>query len=201
MTALQAMIDADVKSGLPDLRTHRQRQADALVELARRYLDSPERPQVGGERPHVTVTVGLDVLRGMEEGTAELDHGSVVHTDTARRLACDSSVRRIVLGPSSEPLDVGRKTPVVPAAMSRAVIARDNTCRLGGCGRPPSWCDVHHIRHWADGGATSLSNCVLLCRRHHHLIHEEGFSVEMTDHGPLFRRPDGSMIEGNRAPP
>ena len=201
MTAVQAVVDADVKTGGPDFRTPRQRRADALVELARRYLDSTERPQVGGERPHVTVTVGLEALRGMGNRTAELDHGGVVHNDTARRLACDASVRRIVLGPSSEPLDVGRKTPVVPAAIRRAVIARDKTCRFSGCGRPASWCDVHHIKHWADGGETSLSNCVLLCRRHHHLVHEEGFTVEMRDAEPVFRRPDGSVIEANRAPP
>ncbi len=201
MTALQAMVDAEVKTGRLDLRTPRQQRADALVDLARRYLDSPERPSVGGERPHVTVTVGLDVLRGMEEGTGELDHGGTVHKSTARRLACDASVRRIVLGRRSEPLDVGRKTPVVPAAIRRAVIARDRTCRFSGCGRPAPWCDVHHIKHWAEGGETSLSNCVLLCRRHHHLIHEEGFSVEMTERGPVFRRPDGSVIQDNRAPP
>ncbi len=96
---------------------------------------------------------------------------------------------------------MGRKTPVIPAAIRRAVIARDKTCRFGGCGRPASWCDVHHIRHWAEGGETSLANCVLLCRRHHHLVHEDGFSVEMTDGVPVFRRPDGSVIEDNRAPP
>ncbi|HEX2089584.1 MAG TPA: HNH endonuclease signature motif containing protein [Actinomycetota bacterium] len=79
--------------------------------------------------------------------------------------------------------------------------ARDKSCRFSRCGRPASWCDVHHIRHWADGGETSLANCVLLCRRHHQLVHEDGFSVEMTDQGPLFRRADGSVIEDNRAPP
>jgi hypothetical protein len=200
MTALQAMVDADVKSGPTDLRTPRQRRADALVELARRYLDSPERPQVGGERPHVTVTVDVDTLRELKR-TAKLDHSGLLHPEAARRLACDASVTRVVLGPASEPLDVGRKTPVVPAALRRALVIRDRGCRFSGCRRPPAWCEAHHIKHWAEGGATSLSNCVLLCRWHHHVIHEEGFAVEMTDEGPLFRRPDGSVIKDNRAPP
>jgi hypothetical protein len=156
---------------------------------------------VGGERPHLTVTVDLDVLRAMEQGTADLDHGGIVHPESARRLACDASVRRIVLGPRSEPLDVGRKTPVVPAAIRRAVIARDKTCRFPGCGRPAAWCQVHHVKHWADGGETSLANGVLVCGRHHHLVHEEQFTVEMVDGEPVFRRPDGSVIEDNRAPP
>jgi hypothetical protein len=201
LTAVQAISDEDIKSGRVDLRTPRQRRADALVELAKRYLDSRDRPSVGGERPHLTVTVDLEVLRGMKEGAAQLDHGGSVHQESAMRLACDASVRRVVLGPRSEPLDVGRKTPVVPAALRRAVILRDRTCRFSGCDRPAPWCDVHHIRHWARGGETSLANCVLLCARHHHLIHEDGFSVEVADAGPVFRRPDGSVIEDNRAPP
>ena len=200
MTALQAMVDGEVKSGPPDLRTPRQRRADALVELARRYLDAPERPSVGGERPHVTVTVDLDALRGME-GSAELDHGGVVHKETARRLACDASVRRVVLGPRSEPLDVGRKTHVVPAALRRAVILRDQSCRFPGCGRPHAWCEAHHVKHWADGGETSLSNLVLMCRPHHRLVHEDGFRVEVTEGGCVYRRPDGTVIEETRAPP
>jgi hypothetical protein len=200
-TAVQAIVDEGVKSGQVDLRTPRQRRADALVELAKRYLDSRDRPSVGGERPHVTVTVDLDTLVGDKAGSATLDHGGIVPLETARRLSCDASVRRVVLGPSSEPLDVGRKTSVVSAALRRALVARDRGCRFSGCRRPPAWCEAHHIKHWADGGETSLSNCVLLCRWHHHLIHEEGFAVEMTDAAPVFRRPDGSVIEDNRAPP
>jgi hypothetical protein len=201
MTALQAIVDAEVKSGRIDLRTPRQLRADALVELAQRYLGAGDRTTVGGERPQVTVTVDLDVLRGLKEGTAELDHGGVVHREAARRLTCDASVRRIVLSPRSEPLDVGRKTSVWPAAIRRAVIARDKTCRFTGCGRPAAWCQVHHVKHWTDGGQTSLSNGVLVCGRHHHLVHEERFGVEMLDGNPVFKRPDGSVIEDNRAPP
>ncbi len=137
----------------------------------------------------------------MYYGTAALDHAGPVHPETARRLSCDASVRRIVLGPRSEPLDVGRKTPVVPAAIRRAVIARDKTCRFPNCDRPAAWCQVHHVKHWADDGETSLSNGILQCRPHHHLVHEEKFSVEMRDGTPVFRRPDGSVIEENRAPP
>jgi hypothetical protein len=201
LTAVQAIIDADVKSGRVDHRTPRQRRADALVELARRYLDSRDRPLVGGERPHLTVTVDLEALTGNNQGTATLDHGGVVPLETVRRIACDASVRRIVLGPRSEPLDVGRTTPVVPAAIRRAVIARDQTCRWPGCDRPHAWCQVHHVRHWTDGGKTALSNGVLMCLPHHRLVHEERFCVEMKDGEPVFRRLDGSVIEDNRAPP
>ena len=90
---------------------------------------------------------------------------------TARRLACDASVMRVVLSERSEPLDVGRRSKVVPPSMRRAVIVRDRRCRFPGCDRPHTWCDAHHIVHWADGGSTALSNLILLCRQHHRAIH------------------------------
>jgi hypothetical protein len=79
---------------------------------------------------------------------------------------------------------------------------RDSHCRFPGCDRPPSWCDAHHVRHWADGGPTSLDNLLLLCRRHHRLVHHR-FRVEMTsDQRPVFRRPDGTvLLDRGRAPP
>jgi 5-methylcytosine-specific restriction endonuclease McrA len=99
------------------------------------------------------------------------------------------------------PLDVGRRTDVVPPAIRRALIVRDEGCRFPGCDRPQSWCDAHHVVHWADGGPTSLANLALLCRRHHHAVHERtGFSLVMDRGEPVFRRPDGSLLI-ERAPP
>lgn len=118
----------------------------------------------------------------------------------ARRIACDASVLRVVLSGRSEPLDVGRKTLVVSPAMRRAVVVRDRRCRFPGCDRPHPWCDAHHVRHWADGGETSVGNLLLLCRRHHRSVHGGGFGLELLDGRPVFRRPDGSVLE-DRAPP
>src|SRR5204863_3548833 len=109
------------------------------------------------------------------------------------------SVARVITKGTSEPLEVGRRTPVVPPALRRAVAVRDGGCRFPVCDRPSSWADAHHVVHWADGGPTDLRNLVLLCRRHHRMVHH-GFSVAMTDSGPVFRRPDGTVIE-DRAPP
>jgi 5-methylcytosine-specific restriction protein A len=101
----------------------------------------------------------------------------------------------------SEPLDVGRRTAVVPPAIRRAVMLRDPHCRFPGCDRPQAWCDAHHVRHWTDGGETSLQNLLLLCRRHHRMVHEpKGFGLELCQGRPVFRRPDGSVLE-DRAPP
>lgn len=130
---------------------------------------------------------------------SELDHAGPVGPELARTIACDASVMRVMLGGRSEPLDVGRRTPVVPPALRRAVIVRDRGCRFPGCDRPHTWCDAHHVVHWADGGPTSLPNLLLLCRRHHRLVHH-GFTVGLVEGRAVFRRPDGSVLEG-RAPP
>jgi hypothetical protein len=206
LTALQAMVDADLRSGGgADLRTPAQRRADALSALARRYLDTQDRPTVAGERPHITVTVDMETLRGQSNGKGsrpcELDHVGTVPVETARRLACDASILPVVMGGPSEPLDVGRRTPVVPAGLHRAVVLRDRGCRFPRCTRPHAWCDAHHVVHWADGGKTALSNLLLMCRPHHTLVHEAGFGLRMVDGKPVFRRPDGSVIDDGRAPP
>ena len=207
LTALGAVLDAEVRSKGEDDRTPSQRRADALGEVCRQWLDGAGRPTVAGERPHVTVTVAAHALPEASPSpadtspTSELDHVGPVAPETARRIACDASVMRVVMSGRSEPLDVGRRTPVVPPAMRRAVIVRDRHCRFPGCDRPHSWCDAHHVVHWADGGDTAVPNLVLLCRRHHRMVHDRGgFRLEMLDGRPVFRRPGGTLLE-DRAPP
>jgi hypothetical protein len=171
ITALRSVMDADSRSGRTDPRTPAQRRADALHEICRGWLDRRDRPAVAGERPHVLVTVDLESLRGRAGTTCELDHTGPVHPETARRIACDASVSRVITRGRSEPLDVGRKTEAVPAAIRRALIIRDRHCRFPGCDRPQHWCDAHHVIHWADGGPTAMHNLMLLCRRHHRAVH------------------------------
>jgi hypothetical protein len=103
---------------------------------------------------------------------AETVWGSVLGSETARRLACDASITRVVLDPDSQPLDVGRRTRLVPPAIRTALVVRDRGCTFPGCDRGPQWTDAHHLRHWSDGGPTSLDNLVLLCRQHHRAVHE-----------------------------
>jgi hypothetical protein len=147
------------------------------------------------------VRVGARGSDAASRRVCELDRVGPVGAETARRIACDASVMRVVLAGRSEPLDVGRRTPVVSRALRRAVIVRDRQCRFPGCDRPHTWCDAHHVRHWADGGPTAVTNLLLLCRRHHRSVHERGgFRLELVDGRPVFRRSDGSTLE-DRAPP
>jgi len=168
-----------------DERTTTQRRADALGDLARAFLEGTETPIVGGERPQFTVHVDLPGLRGEAGGLHETEDGFVLDPFAISQLACDASVSRIVFGPSSEVLDVGRKTRVIPAGLRRAVIARDRHCVAPGCGRSAKWCDVHHIVSWAEGGETVIDNLCLLCRHHHTQLHLDLISLDDLEIRPL----------------
>jgi hypothetical protein len=148
---------------------------------------------------------------------AELEDGTPVSAETARRLACDLSRVDVHHSSNGSVLDVGRKTRTVPPALRRALEARDRGCRFPGCGL--RFTDAHHIVHWADGGGTNLGNLVLLCRRHHRAVHEGGFRIfsdiggrqvvfvtrtgrwlfDAADPPRLPERPLEALIKGNRA--
>ncbi len=172
------------QDGVPDTRSGSRRAADALVELCSRALADGGLPTVGGEKPHVTVTIALDDLRSKHSdetlrrpGTGTLGTGAAITAEAARRIACDASIIPILLGSQSEPLDIGRATRTIPTGIRRAVVARDIGCIHPGCTAPAAWCQTHHVKHWADGGDTSLQNLVLLCHKHHWIVHHEGWQI------------------------
>ena len=200
ITALSGLIDQERKSGYNprDFRSPGQRRADALTEICRSHLERGDASSVGGERPHMSVLVDLQTLQGRAGGIAELGRtGAVITPEQARRLACDAAISRIITNGESQPLDVGRTTRTIPAGIRRAVVARDRSCRWPGCGRPHRWCDVHHVRHWVEGGETSLGNLILTCRPHHRYLHEAGYRITGPLTSPTFLHPNGTPI---RAP-
>ena len=135
-------------------------------------------------------------------GQSALDEAGGIHVsaETARRLACDAAKVTMRHGPAGEVLSVGRRTRTISPALRRALAARDRHCRFPGC--RATRCDSHHIVHWAHGGETALTNLVLLCRRHHRAVHEEGFRVGFDAAGePRFVRPDGQALPEAPAPP
>jgi hypothetical protein len=111
-------------------------------------------------------------------GPVFTETGGRVPKALLRRLACDSAITRVVFGPDGAVLDVGRAQRTVTGQMRRAVIARDKHCVYPGCDQPPSRCEVHHaVRHWADGGDTSVANSALLCWHHHALVDAQRISM------------------------
>ena len=113
----------------------------------------------------------------------------------SRRIACDSTVAVIKEDKNGEPLSIGRRSRSIPPPMRRALRIRDQGCRFPGCTNT-RFVDGHHIKHWADGGETSLDNLILLCRHHHHLVHEGGFVCEKTPDGEIrFKDPRKQLLD------
>ena len=159
-------------------------RVDALVTVAEAYL-SGNAPVAGADVYQVVVHVRDDAPPHVEDGPA-------LSTETALRLACDSSAYCVHRGARGAVLDVGRTTRRIPSALRRALWLRDGGCRFPGCHRTRR-VDAHHIQHWLHLGPTALDNLVLLCRRHHGSVHEGGFGLVMGSDGqPIFSLPDGS---------
>ncbi|MFY1616925.1 DUF222 domain-containing protein [Micromonospora sp. WMMD736] len=176
-------------AGQDDRRSPGQRRHDALGDLCRLALRTGELPEHGGEPPQLVVTTSFDGLVG-QLGAGTLDTGLGLTAETVRRLACDAAILPAVLGSSGQTLDVGRQRRLVTGPLRRALVLRDRGCAFPGCDRPPRWCDAHHIRHWADGGHTSLTNSVLLCGHHHRHLHRGEWAVRLGGDGhPEFVPP------------
>src|SRR5881398_2929454 len=177
-----------------DPPTMEQQQADALALLAESALHHGIDPGAPGERYQVVVHVDAEVLADADQaGQSVLEDGLRVPTGTSQRLACDAS--RVVMrhGQDGRVVEVDARTRTIPPALRRALHHRDRGCRFPGCG--VRFGQGHHLRHWAHGGPTTLSNLTLLCRRHHRAVHEEGYQVERHPDGELhFRRPDGRLL-------
>ena len=167
-------------------------RADALVAMARSAV-AETAPTSASASCEVVVHVDARTLES--DAVVERCHlaeGPALAPETARRLACDAAVVRIVER-DGRPLTVGRRTRTISPALRRALRSRDGGCRFPGCTHE-RFLHAHHIQHWARGGGTTLENLVQLCSYHHRLVHEGGFRVECTRGAVRFRRPDGRVI-------
>ena len=177
-----------------DPPTMEQQQADALALLAETALHHGIDPGSPGERYQIVVHVDAPVLADADAtGQSVLEDGMRVSAETSQRLACDAS--RVVMRHDTEGriVEIGARTRTIPPALRRALHHRDRGCRFPGCGLP--FGQGHHIRHWARGGLTTLSNLALLCRRHHRAVHEDGYQVDRLSDGELrFRYPNGRLL-------
>tara|TARA_Y100000310_G_scaffold283234_1_gene305076 strand:+ start:14 stop:793 length:780 start_codon:yes stop_codon:yes gene_type:complete len=164
------------------------RQADALVAVARSYLaGGSEKTTSTADHYQVVVHVDESALRD-ESGKSELPIESV------RRLSCDSSIVTVTENENGDPLNVGRKHRVVSPQLKRALLSRDKCCRYPGCSHD-RWLDAHHVMHWIDGGETSLANTLLLCSKHHQLLHEGGYTIHKNFEGEwYFKHNSGTII-------
>jgi hypothetical protein len=168
------------KTGPDDDRCLERRNADALVELA----------LGGGSQAQIQVTSSLETLLALAGApAAEMEHCLPVSSKTIERLACDSSIARVLLNSESVVIDVGRSKRVVSEPGRRALTARDGHCTWRECDRPASRSAAHHVVHWIHGGSSDLDNLVLLCHRHHWMVHEGGWQIVRGDDGRMLTVP------------
>ena len=180
--AFRAAIEPLVrKPGAHDDRDLEQRQADALVELVSR----------GGSHAQIQVTASLETLRSLPgAAAAEMELCALpISAKTVERLACDCSITRILLGSDSMVIDVGRAKRTISGPARKALDVRDRGCTWPGCERPASWCDGHHLEHWAHGGTNDPPNLTLLCGRHHWMVHEVNWQIVRGDDGRMLTIP------------
>jgi hypothetical protein len=190
-------VDAEEDWDIP----HAALRADAMAVLAENYLAGRADSSNTADRFQVVVHVDAETLRQGTAGRCEIEQGPSIPVHTVRRLSCDASLLTLLESEQGAPLDVGRKSRSIPAAIRRALHTRDGGCRFPGCTHQ-RYVDAHHIEHWADGGETKLSNLVTLCRLHHRLVHEGEIIVEaQAGGGWRFLNPDGRHFEIIRCTP
>jgi hypothetical protein len=197
-TALESLAK---RLGPDDDRSHKQRMADAVAELAHHAMDEGRLPKRNGVKPHVTVTTTLEGLKN-EVGAppADLELSLPISTRTIERLACDCTISRVLLADSTV-IDVGKATRVVSAPTRRALRVRDRGCRWPGCDRQVNWSTPHHIIAWSTRrGPTNLPNLVLLCFYHHRLVHEGGWQVVKAGREFRFLPPERVVMRRVRGP-
>ncbi len=174
----------------PDSSTPARAAVTLTMPLALLLDDAGDRP--GG--PLVPVTTIIERALTRRDGPYELAATDLTPA-ARRRLLCDATVARLLLGPDSVPLDLGRATRTASPAQWRALATRDRGCTWPGCDRPPGWTQAHHIVFWEHGGPTDIENLTLLCSHHHHAVHDRGFSVtRRPDGGLTYTRPDSTQI-------
>ncbi|MBV9101695.1 MAG: DUF222 domain-containing protein [Candidatus Dormibacteraeota bacterium] len=190
------------RNGIGDDRSREQRYADALIELASHGLDAGHVPQRAGVRPHLQVTASLETIQGLRGAPAgDLQLADPIPGESVARIACDASIRRIVIDAKSNVVDVGRAQRIPSGATRHALAARDGGCVWPGCDRPVSWTAAHHLRHWARGGATTLENLALICHRHHWMAHEGGWELVRSDAGEIIALPPPDRYASRARPP
>ncbi len=190
------------RSGAGDERPRARRVADGLVELAMHALDHGFATDRGGSSTHLQLTASVETLMGVPGAPGgDLEFAGAIPAATVQRLACDASVRRVLLGPDSAVIDVGRALRVPSGAGRAALRVRDQGCVWPGCERPSSWTNAHHVVHWGHGGETNFDNLVLWCQRRHWSVHEGGWQLVRAEHGRVLAVPPSHTYQSwTRAP-
>jgi hypothetical protein len=188
----QAVRTAATWDGANDTRTSTERNADALFEIAAFYNKNHDVPGTPRHQAHIELSLDGNTLHDTPVAT-DAD-GRVVDPVVTETLLCHCALHQIWRD-QHVVLAYGRSRYTVPKLLFRAVAARDGGCRFPGCDRPVRFCDAHHIRYWRHGGATDHDNLVLLCSRHHHLVHKQRLQLKLLPDAEVeVTWPDGHQL-------
>lgn len=180
---LTALRMAETKDLPGHQRAATTRRADALVDICRFFLDNQTTRPGARHRPHVNVVVEAEDL--YEARKASYVGGTRLSPSRASEILCDAVMHRLVIDPDGTILDYGRATRTISAAIWSALVVRDEGCRFPGCDRPAKWSEAHHVVWFSEGGTTEPSNLVLVCSRHHHILHRPGWHAKLKPDGVL----------------
>lgn len=179
----------EARDPLSPTLTPEQRRADALIAMIGRHQLTKQAPISGGGRPRVLVKLSYEQLQRDAAGAGLIGDDSELSAGELRRLCCDAELIPVVLGGTSEVLDVGRAHRLVTPPIRTALTLRDGGCAFPGCQTRPAVCEAHHLKPWWDGGETVISNLVLLCHHHHGLVEPAKYATR--DQWEIRISPDG----------
>ena len=194
--------DVSAETSVINESTFEQRRADALSTMAEHYLATVTNGEgskslAGSERCQVMLHVDINSLRTdsccSHQEHSNLDNKQWISPETAKRLSCDASLVTVLEDDKGNVLNIGRRSRIIPPSIMRALQIRDTTCRHPGC-CSSRYLDAHHIKHWADGGETSLDNLLMLCRHHHRQLHKGAFLIKVEQSTMTFTTANGKPI-------
>jgi hypothetical protein len=185
IAALDHQAPPDPADAPDGVRTLPQRRADALVDIVNRHNNGG---RTGGNPPNVVAILDVAGHLGLAPSRAtarcEIEGVGPVARTVLDQLCCEARFTRFIMAGGSRVLDMGRDRRFPTRAQRRAIIARDRHCRFPGCRRKPQWCDIHHVDGWVESlGETNIDNLILLCRRHHTLVHNNRWDIKRTADG------------------
>ncbi len=176
--------------GESEQRSHRQIMADALEDLVAGGSRAGSNSNVGSSGMDVVVTVTLeDLQRGLNKTGNISGAAETIPVEEIRRIASEQGIYPAVLGSRGEVLDMGRRVRLATSAQKRALKVTYGGCGVDGCDGCSEFSDIHHIWEWLEGGPTDLGNLIPLCSHHHHLIHDQGWTLLRSSDGTITLKP------------
>ncbi len=221
-SSLEQWIDPDSGMGITkltldpirheELSTQIRRELDRIVQTDKLDYTANTRAAAllslinpggtAGVRPEVVVIVDADTIRTgpHDESVCETMDGVPVPPSVLDRYLCDADLSAVVRQPDGTIDRISKTHRVATSNQRRILAARYRTCAHDGCDVPFSACQIHHLAEW-DGSNTTLDNLLPLCSRHHHGVHDHGWSHELLpDRTVIIRRPDGQTHRAGQPP-